>query len=271
MELYPRRGWKRTHVGPGRKITIKPGEMVLGRTCERFRMPADCLGLIEGRSSYARLGLAVHATGGFINPGWSGHMPLTLFNHNAVTLRVPVGAPLCQLMVAQLDAPPDQDYSQRDDRKYQNDTGGPSYWWRDGIMREIRDSISSATVETLVFDELDELLSGSDVEDYLIRLEDFISDRPAQSYGNADELLEAFAKKEDRRHRWTSAWHFGKQWAWGLFGALLGFWTLWDWAARWRCAFAAHRLCGRSGSYSFDQPDAVPNDRRVEGTTACPG
>jgi deoxycytidine triphosphate deaminase len=96
MEMNPHRGWQRTHIGPGRKVTIKPGEMILGRTCEKFEMPKDCIGLLEGRSSYARLGLAVHATGGFINPGWRGHMPLTLINHNAVTLRSPIGTPLCQ-------------------------------------------------------------------------------------------------------------------------------------------------------------------------------
>jgi hypothetical protein len=136
-------------------------------------------------------------------------------------------------MVDQLDGPPDRDYSERDDRKYMNDTGGPSVWWRDGIMQEIRDSISSATVETQVFDELDELLSESSVEDdYLIRLESFISDRPAQRYGNADEMLEAFAGQEDKRHRLSSALRFLRESSWTVFVALLTFWTVWDWTLR---------------------------------------
>jgi deoxycytidine triphosphate deaminase len=77
MELSSRRGWRRLEIRPNDKITLKPGQMVLARTAERFVMPSDCAGRLEGRSSYARLGLSIHSTGSFINPGWRGHMPLT--------------------------------------------------------------------------------------------------------------------------------------------------------------------------------------------------
>jgi deoxycytidine triphosphate deaminase len=198
MELSPNRGWRKHELKPGEKISIAPGGMVLGRVSEDFRMPSDCAGAIEGRSSFARLGLSVHASAGFINPGWRGHMPLTLVNHSPATIRIPVGTPVCQLMVIQLSERVEADYAQRSDRKYLNDTGGPSYWWRDKHMQQIRNSMESVHIQSRVFDELDELLLDLENEDMLDRLETFVAKQRARSYGSADELLEKFAEEEGR-------------------------------------------------------------------------
>lgn len=219
QELSPHRGWSRHAVNPGDRITLRPGEMVLARVSERFRMPPDCAGAVEGRSSYARLGLTVHATGGFINPGWQGHMPLTLHNQSGSTLRIPVGTPLCQLMVIQLADAPDRDYSNRDDRKYLNDLGGPSYWWRDRIMREMRDNLPVDIGDRLI-DELDALVGGAE-EDLLERLEAFIIGTKQRQYGSAEEMLDEFARVEERsRKRWHSA-QFAREWAWTALVAVL--------------------------------------------------
>ena len=199
MELSPRRGWRRHDVGSGDKITIKPGHMVLARTAERFDMPSDCAGSLEGRSSYARLGLSIHSTGSFINPGWRGYMPLTLANNSPVVLRIPVGTPLCQLLVIGLTEAPELDYAQRGDRKYVNDQGGPSLWWRDVTMREIQRRIAGVQLDERAFEELDALLARTADEEMLVRLENFIVGQKARSFGNADELLDGFAKSERRR------------------------------------------------------------------------
>ena len=186
--------------------------MILGRVSERFVMPSDCAGRVEGRSSYARLGLSVEASGGFVNPGWRGHMPLIVVNHSDVLIRIPVGTPLCQLLVVGLAETPEADYAMRTDRKYQNDQGGPSYWWRDKIMRQIRESLGAAHIEHRVFGELDELLPDSTDDDYLWRLDSFVGNRAPRTYGSADELLTDFAQTEHRTQRLADAKLFIAKW-----------------------------------------------------------
>lgn len=74
-------------------ITVKPGEMILGRTFEKFTVPNGFAGKLEGRVSFSRLGLSVHCTGDFINPGWRGRMPLQIVNHGVVPITL---APTCK-------------------------------------------------------------------------------------------------------------------------------------------------------------------------------
>jgi deoxycytidine triphosphate deaminase len=57
---------------PGEPFVIHPGEFCLGRTLEHVELPDDIVARIEGKSSLGRLGLIVHATAGFCDPGWKG-------------------------------------------------------------------------------------------------------------------------------------------------------------------------------------------------------
>ena len=59
-------------VADGEPFVIHPGEFVLGRTLERVELPDDIVARIEGKSSIGRLGLIVHATAGFVDPGFKG-------------------------------------------------------------------------------------------------------------------------------------------------------------------------------------------------------
>src|SRR3954465_3168779 len=59
---------------------LHPGEFVLGSTLERVRLPDDLGARLEGKSSLGRLGLLIHSTAGFIDPGWDGHVTLELSN-----------------------------------------------------------------------------------------------------------------------------------------------------------------------------------------------
>lgn len=199
MELSPHRGWNPHRIKQNDKITIRPHQMILARTDERFQLPSDCAGAVEGRSSYARLGLSVHTGGGFINPGWKGNMPLTLYNHSPVTLKIPVGTPVCQLMIISLTQAVGADYAARGDRKYLNDQGGPSLWWRDDIMRRIRDRFANVNLDTAAFEQLDELIRDEPDEGVLARLENHLARTGDRSYGNADELLREFARSEGSR------------------------------------------------------------------------
>jgi dCTP deaminase len=61
-------------------FVLHPGEFVLGSTLERVRLPDDLVARLDGKSSLGRLGLLIHSTAGFIDPGWDGHVTLELSN-----------------------------------------------------------------------------------------------------------------------------------------------------------------------------------------------
>ena len=170
-----------------------------GRTFEEFTVPKAFAGKIEGRSSYARLGLMVHCAAGFINPGWRGRMPLELVNLGAQPIVLASEISICQLMLIQLAELPEASYA--DDganSKYMNDQGGPSLWWLDWNIEQLRESFqkhpaawgSSTAVEAALAN-----YSRAVVD----RFDHFLSNRRVAELTNQDELLGAFAKTEDRR------------------------------------------------------------------------
>src|SRR5437879_12041248 len=67
-------------VDEDQHFVLHPGEFVLGSTLERIRLPDDLVARLEGKSSLGRLGLLIHSTAGFIDPGWDGHVTLQRSN-----------------------------------------------------------------------------------------------------------------------------------------------------------------------------------------------
>jgi dCTP deaminase len=92
-------------VPPGEPFVIHPGEFCLGRTLEWVRIPHDVVARIEGKSSLGRLGLIVHATAGFCDPGFEGTLTLELNNLTRVPIRLYPGLPIAQLSFMTLDRP----------------------------------------------------------------------------------------------------------------------------------------------------------------------
>jgi dCTP deaminase len=86
-------------------FVIHPGEFVLGRTQERVELPNDIVARIEGKSSLGRLGLIVHATAGFVDPGFKGTLTLEITNLTRVPIILWPGKPIAQLSFMTLDAP----------------------------------------------------------------------------------------------------------------------------------------------------------------------
>jgi dCTP deaminase len=86
-------------------FVIHPGEFCLGRTLEWIELPDDIVARIEGKSSLGRLGLIVHATAGFCDPGWRGTLTLELNNLTRVPIRLYPGLPIAQLSFMSLDRP----------------------------------------------------------------------------------------------------------------------------------------------------------------------
>ncbi len=97
-------------VGPDEPFVIHPGEFCLGRTHEWVELPDDIVARIEGKSSLGRLGLIVHATAGFCDPGWKGTLTLELNNLTRVPIRLYAGLPIAQLSFMTLDAPARRPY-----------------------------------------------------------------------------------------------------------------------------------------------------------------
>ena len=86
-------------------FVIHPGEFCLGRTLEWVELPDDIVARIEGKSSLGRLGLIVHATAGFCDPGWRGTLTLELNNLTRVPIKLYPGLPIAQLSFMTLDRP----------------------------------------------------------------------------------------------------------------------------------------------------------------------
>ena len=91
-------------------FVVHPGEFVLGRTAEYIEMPDDLVSRVEGKSSLGRLGLIVHATAGFVDPGFKGTLTLEITNLTRVPIKLWAGKPIAQLSFMALDRPAERPY-----------------------------------------------------------------------------------------------------------------------------------------------------------------
>ncbi len=89
---------KDIHVEDGSYVVIKPGEMILGITKEKITLTDNISGRLEGRSRFARFGLAVHVTAGFMHPGISNHQALEIVNLGHAPLALYPGTRICQFV-----------------------------------------------------------------------------------------------------------------------------------------------------------------------------
>jgi dCTP deaminase len=95
-------------------FVIHPGEFVLGTTVESVEMPDDLVARIEGKSSLGRLGLIVHATAGFVDPGFKGNLTLEITNLTRVPIVLWPGKPIAQLSFMALDRAAERPYGHPD-------------------------------------------------------------------------------------------------------------------------------------------------------------
>jgi dCTP deaminase len=101
---------KEVTVGEDESFVIHPGEFCLGRTLEWVELPDDVVARVEGKSSVGRLGLIVHATAGFVDPGWKGTLTLELNNLTRVPIKLYPGILIAQLSFMALDRPAEKPY-----------------------------------------------------------------------------------------------------------------------------------------------------------------
>lgn len=90
-------------VPPGEFLEVGSREMVLGITQERVGLPEDMCGWFDGRSRFARLGLLVHISAGFMQPGTFNNTVLEIFNMSPRPLRIYPGTPICQFIFQRIE------------------------------------------------------------------------------------------------------------------------------------------------------------------------
>ncbi len=92
------------------EVTLAPGSFVLATTREWVEIGDDILGRLEGKSSIARLGLIIHTTAGFIDPGFRGEITLEIANLSSKPVVLSTGQPIAQICFEELSSPCNRPY-----------------------------------------------------------------------------------------------------------------------------------------------------------------
>jgi len=202
METSPRRYWRKRELELNRPIKLKPGQFILGRTYERFKIPPEFAGKITGRSSYARLGIEISCTCDIINPGWEGHVPLEIINNSANPILIYPLTPLAQIFLIPLSSPAEEHYADRIKfkSKYMNDDGGPSYWWRDALIQQMYQNYLSQRIDQEAIDKLKKSIDKLD-DDGAFRFERFMRNQRLGEITNVDDLISGFISSEKSHKR----------------------------------------------------------------------
>jgi dCTP deaminase len=91
-------------------FVLHPGEFVLGTTVERIVLPDDIVGRLEGKSSLGRLGLLIHSTAGYVDPGWDGRLTLELSNVANLPIVLMPGMAIGQISFSNMTSSVDRPY-----------------------------------------------------------------------------------------------------------------------------------------------------------------
>lgn len=110
-------------ISEAQPFILHPGEFVLGSTLERVTLSDSLVARLEGKSSLGRIGLLIHSTAGFVDPGWDGHLTLELSNVSRLPLTLYKGMPIGQISFQYLSTPAENPYGSKELRsRYQGQT-----------------------------------------------------------------------------------------------------------------------------------------------------
>ena len=101
---------------------LRPGETITASTLEKLVIPQDCNGKILGKNSLLMMGIEVFVA--YINPGYSGHMPLLIKNVGPITVTLSAGLKICQLELNGLTVPATRAYPERYNMEVLKDHAG---------------------------------------------------------------------------------------------------------------------------------------------------
>jgi dCTP deaminase len=97
-------------VADDEPFVLHPGEFVLGQTLEWVELPNDLVARLEGKSSLGRLGLLIHSTAGYVDPGWKGNLTLELSNVANLPIALYSGMKIGQISFFKMSSPVDRPY-----------------------------------------------------------------------------------------------------------------------------------------------------------------
>jgi dCTP deaminase len=102
---------------------LDPGELVLVSTLESITLPDDIVGRLEGKSSLGRIGLLIHSTAGYVDPGWQGNLTIELSNVAKLPIALYYKMKIGQISFLRLTSPVDRLYGAAElGSKYQGQT-----------------------------------------------------------------------------------------------------------------------------------------------------
>ena len=107
------------HLQESERFIVHPGEFVLATTLERVEIPDDLVARLEGRSSIGRLGIVIHSTAGYIDPGFKGRITLEISNLGRIAVALYPGMRICQIAFEEMSSPVSESYGVKRTAKYQ--------------------------------------------------------------------------------------------------------------------------------------------------------
>jgi dCTP deaminase len=122
-------------IDPKKGTVLHPREFILGVTTEWVHLSDRVIANVDGKSSLGRLGLVIHATAGFIDPGFAGHITLEITNLTEQPLIIYPNMPVGQFRFTLLNSPAEVEYGSKLGSKYKNTYSEnprpmPSQYWK---------------------------------------------------------------------------------------------------------------------------------------------
>lgn len=114
--------YEKIYLKEGKAFTIRPGQFFIGETLEDFTLPNDIIGRLEGKSSFARLGIVIHQTSARFDPGWSGTAALELRNNSDNDVLIYCGDKICAFAFEKLASPVEHPWQKKTYRNHGNKT-----------------------------------------------------------------------------------------------------------------------------------------------------
>ena len=107
------------HLQESERFIVHPGEFVLATTLEHVEIPDDLVARLEGRSSIGRLGIVIHSTAGYIDPGFKGKITLEISNLGRIAVALYPMMRICQIAFEEMSSPVSEGYGTKRTAKYQ--------------------------------------------------------------------------------------------------------------------------------------------------------
>jgi dCTP deaminase len=123
-------------VDEDKAFFLNPGEFVLISTLESITLPNDIVARLEGKSSLGRIGLLVHSTAGYVDPGWQGHLTLEISNVAKLPITLYYKMKIAQISFLRLTSPVDRLYGAAElGSKYQGQTDPTASRYHENFLK----------------------------------------------------------------------------------------------------------------------------------------